>query len=399
MPPASGDPAAPPRVGLVMLVVGDLGGSGGAERQFTDLFEYFRGRGRDRVSLITTAASVRRLREAGRLDSVEGLVLLPLGERPARGVFGVARLTLALLWATWRGGFDVIHLCLPTPTYVPYAALLTWLPHAFRPHIVITVIDCTLAHNLTVGRPEDLYEQQVVDAHRLYFKWTRLDGVFTWYREFAAAARAQRWFPSSTLITAAKFCFADVRRFQPASAKQNVVVFAGRLSAQKRPLLFVDAVACLRESDPALAAQWRFEMYGGGPLEHEVRRHIDQRGLSDVISLTRVPDLSPVFATSRLFVSTQKYENFTSLAMLEAMAAGNAVIAENVGQTAEFVRDGVNGLLVPDGTPESFAAAIAQCMRAPQLHAAMASKGREIATAVHTIGNFAADIEEFWQHC
>ena len=398
MPPASADAAAAaPRVGLVMLVVGDLAGSGGAERQFTDLFEYFRGRGR--VSLITTAASVRRLREAGRLDSADGVIALPLGDRPARGLTGVAWLTLSLLWATWGRRFDVIHLCLPTPSYVPYAALLTRLPRALRPRIVITVIDCTLAHNLTLGEPADLYEQQVVDAHRLYFTWTRLDGVFTWYREFASAARTHRWFPPSTLVTAAKFCFADVRRFQPAPARQNVVVFAGRLSAQKRPLLFVDAVACLRENDPALAARWRFEMYGGGPLEEEVRRHIDQRGLSGVIALTRVPDLSPVFAASQLFVSTQKYENFTSLAMLEAMAAGNAVIAENVGQTAEFVQHGENGLLVADDRPESFAGAIAEYLRAPELHAAMAAKARAIATGVHTIENFAADIEAFWQQC
>ena len=49
--------------------------------------------------------------------------------------------------------------------------------------------------------------------------------------------------------------------------------------------------------------------------------------------------------------------------MLEAMAAGNAVDAEDVSQTREFVRAGENGLLVAQGTSEAFADAIAEYLR------------------------------------
>jgi len=384
------------KVALIMVVVGDLAGSGGAERQFSDLFEFLRRSRGGRVTLITAKTSVRRLHEAGRLTSEAGVITLPLGQRPARGWLGHAWLTLTLLWTTMRGGFDVVHLCLPTPSYVPYAALLTLLPRAVRPRVVLTVIDCTLANNLLAGSAADAYEQQVVDAHRLYFKWTHLDGVYTWYRAFATAAREHQWFPSGAVVTPAKYCFADLRRFQPDPGKEDVVIFAGRLSAQKRPLLFVDAVARLRQLDPALAGQWRFEMYGGGAMEADVRRQIERHGLTGAIALRRAPDLSPVFAKTRLFVSTQAFENFTSLAMLEAMAAGNAVIAQDVGQTAEFVHDGENGLLVKDETADAFADAIARYLRAPDLHDAMAAKSRTIATGTHTIEHFADDIEAFW---
>lgn len=383
------------RVGLVLVTVGDLGGSGGTERQFTDLFEYLRRRGAGTVHLVTGRAGLRRLRETGRLQSAAQVIALPLGERPASGKLSAAWLTAVLLWTTLRQQWDVVHLCQPTPAYLPFAALLSWLPRNLRPRIVLTVVDCTLATHLAAPRPAvDLYEQQVVAAHRLYFRWARLDGIYSWYTAFVAVAARLRLVPSAR-IRAAHYCFTDTRRFAPAP-KQPVVIYAGRLSAQKRPLLFVAAVAELHRRRPDLAAAWRFVIYGSGPLEADVRALIAERGLGDSIELTRTPDMAPVFATSKLFVSTQAYENFTSLAMLEAMAAGNAIVAENVGQTAEFVKHGENGFAVADASPTAFADAMVTYMTDPGRHEAMAASSRRLATEVHTVEHFATDLAAFW---
>jgi len=304
---------------------------------------------------------------------------------------------LALAWATLGRGFDVVHICLPTPSYVPYAALVTRLPPAWRPRVTLTVLDCTLAHHLTEGGAVDLYEQQVLRAHQMYFRWTRLDGIYTWYRAFVDAARSLHLVSNRALLVAARYCFTDPGRFAPAPAKSRTVVYAGRLSAQKRPLLFVDAVASLLRRHADIARGWSFEMYGGGVLESEVRARIAALNLERAIRLTSAPDLAPVFARTQLFVSTQAYENFTSLAMLEAMAAGNAVIAEDVGQTGEFVRAGQNGHVVSPATAAAFADAIAEYLRHPELHDAMAAESRRLATEVHTIEHFADDITAFWR--
>ncbi len=385
-----------PRVALVMVAVGDLSGSGGTERQFSDLYDYLIDRHPRRVAFITAKASLQRLREAGRLCATSDVITLPLGDRPAQGKLGVLWMTTLLLWVTLTRRFDVVHVCSPTPSYVPFAAILTRLPGAIRPRLAITVIDCTLApHLVSGGRAADLYEQQVIDAHRLYFKWSDLDGVYSWYTAFVDAAASLRLFKKAA-VTAAKYCFTDPQRFQPAAVKENVVLYAGRLSAQKRPLLFVDSVASLRRRYPDLVKGWRFEMYGGGVLEAEVRQRIAEQHLADVIVLSRTLDLSPVFAQTRLFVSTQAFENFTSLAMLEAMAAGNAVIAEDAGQTREFVRDGENGFLVARASADAFADAIAAYLRQPEQHSRMAAASRALTTDVHTIEHFAADITAFW---
>jgi glycosyltransferase involved in cell wall biosynthesis len=51
--------------------------------------------------------------------------------------------------------------------------------------------------------------------------------------------------------------------------------------------------------------------------------------------------------------------------LLESMAAGNAVVATNVGGTSEALRDGVNGVLVPPSRPDLIATAIERLLNAP----------------------------------
>lgn len=384
------------RVALVLAVVGDLRGSGGAERQFSQLHEHFRANGGVETVLVTARGSLGRLRTAGRLQDATGVESLPLGDPAGRGRLGVMWMTAGLLWATLRGGFDVVHLCLPTPAYLPYAAVLSRLPRAWRPLVSLTVIDCTVAPNLVADQVSDRYEQQVLEAHYLFFRWSRIDGVFSWYQAFVETARKVALVPEATLLRAARFCFTDTTRFSPSTTKRQTIVFAGRLSVQKRPLLFVEAVASFCKRYPALARDWRFEMYGGGAQEAEVRRRLADLQLADAVSLRAIPDLSAVFAASRLLVSTQAIENFTSLAMLEAMAAGNAVIAQDTGQTGDFLRHGENGFLVAGADPDAFADAIAQYVSHPEMWASMAAASRRLATEVHTVEHFAADIEAFW---
>ena len=379
-----------------MAVVSDLGGSGGAERHFSQLHEHLRA-GTDVTPVFITAQSaLGQLQRAGRLIDPASVVALSLGARPGRGWIGVLRLTLALLWATWRGRFDVVHLCLPTPVYVPYAAIVTRLPRSWRPRVVLNVIDCTLAPNLVTGRATDRYEAQVVDAHKMFFAWAKLDGVYSWYDAFVRVAKSQQLFPPRVVLQSARYCFTDVTRFRPADRKDDVMVYAGRLSMQKRPLLFVDAVASLHRRYLALVKNWRFEMYGSGVLAPAVEQRIADNGLQEILELRSTHDMAPVFGRARLFVSTQAIENFTSLAMLEAMAAGNAVIAEDTGQTSEFVRNGENGFLVASAEPDAFADAIAKYLTLAGDRERMAAASRVIATEVHTIENFARDITVFW---
>ena len=382
---------------MVMVAVSDLGGSGGAERLFSHLHEFLQAsHGSADATLITASSSLAKLQAAGRLVPPTGVIALSLGAHPGRGRRGVAWMTLRLLWAILRRRFDVVHICLPSPIYMPLVAVLGRLPARLRPRLSLTVIDCTLAHSLESAPARGSYEAQVLEAHQMYVKWARLDAIYSWYRAFVDVASRRTAAAGASTVRAARFCFTEPGRFMPAQTKEPLIVFAGRLSEQKRPLLFVDAVAALRQRHPGLADGWRFEIYGKGVLEPQIAQRLAERGLAGVITLGHATDMAPVFARSRLFVSTQAFENFTSLAMLEAMAAGNAVIAEDVGQTAEFVRHGENGFLVASATADAFADAMAEYLRNPARHDQLARASRALATEVHTIDHFAADITAFW---
>jgi glycosyltransferase involved in cell wall biosynthesis len=383
------------KIALVIVAVTDLTGSGGAERLFIDLHQYFGTQPSVDVSLVTSTDAVAALRAVGRLPSLDRVVALDLGSRATIGAWRVARTTARLLSTIAAKQFDLVHICLPTPSYVPLAATLTRLPRSWRPAVALNVIDCTVATSLDVPPAVGTYERQVLDAHQLYFRWTRLDGLYSWYRSAVDAIAKRRLAPGAVLASA-RYCFTDTSRFAPAATKDDLVIFAGRLSEQKRPLLFVDAIARLRQREPDLASKLRVEMYGKGILEASVRERIARHGLDGFVKLTHAADMAPVFARSRLFVSTQAIENFTSLAMLEAMAAGNAVIAADVGQTREFVHDGENGVLTCEETADGFALAIAHYLRHPERYAAMALASRAIATELQTIEHFAADIVSFW---
>jgi glycosyltransferase involved in cell wall biosynthesis len=71
-----------------------------------------------------------------------------------------------------------------------------------------------------------------------------------------------------------------------------------------------------------------------------------------------------------------RYETF-GLALIEAMAAGSAVVSTRVGGCAEIVTDGKTGLLVPPEDPEALAAACLRLLADPQLAARLGQAARE----------------------
>jgi glycosyltransferase involved in cell wall biosynthesis len=106
--------------------------------------------------------------------------------------------------------------------------------------------------------------------------------------------------------------------------------------------------------------------------------------------------MTHIFEESKCFISTQDFENFPSLAMNEAMAAGNAIISRNVGQTNLFVKHLINGVLTDSDTAEGLASAIEYYISHPQMHEGMQNESIRLTEEVHTFENFKFQIENFW---
>lgn len=384
--------AAKPRVGLLLADIAELGAGGGAERFCAQVVAGYRARaGRQfDLRLITDPLSLQRLDDSGVVLDRGAVDLLP----DVRGWTSALRRAHALRELT--ADLVLLHLPLISPRYLPY---LWWWRHlrGDRLRLTLQVVDVNLARTYFALREcRDAEQLRSALLHRMYFRTVRIDGMYTWYRAWAdAVARVPA--RGRPLVQAASCYFVDTERFRPATEKQRVIVFAGRLIDVKRPLLFVDAIAELVRRAPHLLEGWQVRMYGGGAMERKVREALMRRGLDGVIELSRHPDLAPVFARSRLFVSTHAGENFSSLALLEAMACGNAVVAQDAGQTREVIEHHGNGVLTTGDRPEDFARAIAEYLAHPEWHEPFARRSREITLTRHTATRFFDDLEAFWR--
>jgi glycosyltransferase involved in cell wall biosynthesis len=385
-------------IAIILLNVGSLAGGGGAERQFASVFEGYTKKSGNRFNLffITDTRSWKNYREAGLLGSGGNLVLL-------RTIKGAPLSLNSLFWGLQLIAkirlhkLRIVHVGLLGKFYAVPFTLLGLLPRKKRPLLTVNIVDCTLAHWL---RGEEVPDSGCnKEAHKWILEKFRIDGLFVWYELFKEVAGKTLDFPGKVLIRAARYCFADTSKYHPAHGKKNEIVFAARMVSVKNPLLLVEAVRTVKETRPELLEGWHFSMYGKGPLEEEVITRIKKYGLGSHISLSFSLDMAKVFAESKAFVSTQDLENFTSLSMIEAMAAGNAIIARNVGQTHYFVRAGQNGILAKEDSPESFGRAIAGYLENAAQHEKMSAESVKLATEVHTLDNFITDIEDFWEDC
>jgi len=59
------------------------------------------------------------------------------------------------------------------------------------------------------------------------------------------------------------------------------------------------------------------------------------------------------------------------IVVIEAMAGGSPVVASNIGGIPEIVEDGVSGILVPPGDPDSLRRALADLLADPERRSAM----------------------------
>src|SRR4029079_8337911 len=90
-----------------------------------------------------------------------------------------------------------------------------------------------------------------------------------------------------------------------------------------------------------------------------------------------VADIPGLLARADLFVLTSLNEGL-SLSILEAMAAGLAVVASRVGGNPEIVMDGETGLLVGPDDAASTAAAIRRLLTDPALRTGLGARGRAL---------------------
>jgi phosphatidylinositol alpha-mannosyltransferase len=153
------------------------------------------------------------------------------------------------------------------------------------------------------------------------------------------------------------------------------LLFVGRFEQRKGLLVLLRAFRALRRS----GRDCRLLVVGRGPQEREARRYIATRGLTGVHLLGRVSDQEKarLFATADVYVSPATGQESFGIVLLEAMAAGTAIVCSDIHGYKGVVRRGQQALLVPPRDPVELAEAIGSLLDDPALRARMGASGRQ----------------------
>ncbi|HKV43447.1 MAG TPA: glycosyltransferase [bacterium] len=154
-----------------------------------------------------------------------------------------------------------------------------------------------------------------------------------------------------------------------------LLLFVGRLAREKGVALLLEAAAGLPQD------VWLL-LVGDGPERRELQAEADRLGVGDRVVFAGDQDhrhvVDSLFACD-LFVSPSQTETL-GLAVVEAMAAGRAVVAVEGGAAKEIVRDGETGRVVPPDA-EAMRRAIADLLAAPDRRRAWGARGQAAAAA------------------
>lgn len=120
----------------------------------------------------------------------------------------------------------------------------------------------------------------------------------------------------------------------------------------------VDALRLVRDRGLAL----RVDLIGEGPLRSDLQSQVTQCGLDAVVTFhghVNHATLARLLANAHLFV-TPALSDGNNVSLNEAMACSSFPIATDIPANAQWIEQGVNGLLYPPGDASRLAEAIQQ---------------------------------------
>jgi glycosyltransferase involved in cell wall biosynthesis len=135
------------------------------------------------------------------------------------------------------------------------------------------------------------------------------------------------------------------------------LVFVGRLTRQKNVSALLKAVALLDRDRP-----WRLEIVGDGPLRGPLQKEAGNQPSVSFLGWLTPEQVKTKLSEADIFVLPSFSEGL-SMAALQAMAKGCALVVSEIPMNRDVIEEGINGFCCGHD-PESIAAAIEKCLPA-----------------------------------
>ena len=306
-------------------------------------------------------------------------------------------------------GVEVLPIRLPPRAYRQERRRLAQLISTLRPDVVHThgyradvqagavarglgVRTVTTVHGITAGRWKNrLYEALQRRAFR------RFDAVVAVARPLADRLIALgvpsgrvRVVPNGAPFSEPLLSRADARATLGLPAEVAVAGWVGRLSAEKGPDLFLEALALLSDRD------LRAAVIGTGAERGRMEAQATRLGLAGRVHWCgALPAAGRLFQAFDCFVLSSRTEG-TPIVLFEAMAAETPIVATAVGGVPDIV-SGAEALLVPPDDPAALGAAVRAVLAEPGAARERAERARRRLESERSLAPWLARYEEVYR--
>ncbi len=220
---------------------------------------------------------------------------------------------------------------------------------------------------------------------------TRADKILAVSRSVAEYYGGEKKWEVVYLGSDMKDQLASVKKGEAAQLKKGlgidasdiVIGYAGRLVGWKGPQVLVEAVSKIADSRVKLV------LFGSGKgqpgcVEGLLRKQIKkyQYKLEHRVKMAGFIEKRPlIYQSLDIFVLPSQDPEPFATNVIEAALTGLPIIATDSGGTAEFIRDGKNGLLVKPGDSDELAAALVRLIKSASLRKSLGKKAKLDAAA------------------
>jgi glycosyltransferase involved in cell wall biosynthesis len=312
------------------------------------------------------------------------------GINPLVELFGL----LQLVWFIFRFRPDIVHCA--SPKGVLYGGLAARI---CRVHGLVLAIS-GMGYAYTGGRGQNgvrALGRGIFGAlARLAFHHPNVLVIVQNHDDYQTAIQKGLTQPSSLRLIPGSGV--DLSRFEGccSRSKSNVVLLPARMLKDKGVEEFVEAVRKIKATTPG----WRFVLAGAAGYDNPSSisaaelRAWQAEGWVEWIG--HVNDMVPLFRESAI-VCLPSYREGMPKSLLEAAAAGCAVVTTDVTGCREAVEPGVTGDLVPARNSDALAGAILALINDLPRRQAYGNKGQERARALFSVDSVVSQTMKIYE--